>query len=161
MADLLWDDVSCFFDPDLMGSLPDVRVPGASVEDWQSVLDLVVERGWKCQYSEGEAVLPMPRAEVVLARPADAECPNLRVWPVAGVLAIFRFYADDEIDFDVNLRELQGQERLDVFCGFLREIGRHLGKPVLTDPESDPGHPVLGFDVEIDRVVLLAEPLVR
>ncbi|WP_328930567.1 hypothetical protein OG429_22115 [Streptomyces sp. NBC_00190] len=27
MADLLWDDVSYFFDPDLMGSLPDVRVP--------------------------------------------------------------------------------------------------------------------------------------
>ncbi|MEB8339543.1 hypothetical protein [Streptomyces endophyticus] len=161
MADLLWDDVSCFFDPDLMGSLPDVRVPGASVEDWQSVLDLAVERGWKCQYSEGETVFSVPRAEAVLARPADAECPNLRVWPVAGVLAIFRFYADDEIDFDVNLRELQGQERLDVFCGFLRDIGRHLGKPVLMDPESDSGHPVLGFDVEADRVVLLAEPLVR
>lgn len=36
MADLLWDDVKCFFDPDLMGSLPDVRVPDASVEDWQA-----------------------------------------------------------------------------------------------------------------------------
>jgi hypothetical protein len=29
------------------------------------------------------------------------------------------------------------------------------------DPEGDAGHPVLGFDVEADRVVLLAEPLVR
>ncbi|WP_190094404.1 hypothetical protein [Streptomyces melanogenes] len=161
MADLLWDDVSCFFDPDLMGSLPDVRVPDASVEDWQSVLDLVVERGWECRYSEGATVLPVPRAEVVLARSADAECADLRVWPTADVLAIFRFHADDEIDFDVNLRELQGQERLDVFCGFLGEIGRRLGKPVLMDPEGDSGHPVLGFDVEADQVVLLAEPLVR
>ncbi|MET4673903.1 hypothetical protein ABID94_006827 [Streptomyces sp. PvR018] len=33
VADLLWDDVKCFFDPDLMGALPDVRVPDASVED--------------------------------------------------------------------------------------------------------------------------------
>lgn len=80
MADLLWDDVSSFFDPDLMGSLPDVRVPDASVEDWQAVLDLVVEKGWKYQYSEGETVLPMPRAEAVLSRPADAECPDLRGW---------------------------------------------------------------------------------
>ncbi|MFE4256499.1 hypothetical protein ACFRU3_45215 [Streptomyces sp. NPDC056910] len=150
MADLLWDDVSCFFDPGLMRSQPDVRVPGASVDDWQSVLDLVVERGWKCQYSEGETELPVPRAEAVLARPADAECPGLRVWPVAGVLSIFRFHADDEIDFDVNLRELQGQERLDVFGGFFREIGRRLGKPVLMDPEGASGHPVLGFDVEAD-----------
>lgn len=124
------------------------------------VLDLVAEKGWKCQYSEGEVVLPVPRAEAVLSRPADAECPGLRVWPTAHVLAILRFHADDEVDFDVDLRELQGQERLDVFCGFLREVGRRLGKPVLMDPEGDSGHPVLGFDVGADRVVLLAEPLV-
>ncbi len=103
-------------------------------------------------------MLPVPRAEVVLSRPADAECPGLRVWPSGDVLAIFRFHAEDEVDFDVDLRELQGQERLDGFCEFLREIGRRLGKPVLMDPEGDYGHPVLGFDVEADRVVLLADP---
>ncbi|MBK3578612.1 hypothetical protein JHN63_33405 [Streptomyces sp. MBT65] len=157
MADLLWDDVKCFFDLDLAGSLPDVRVPNASVEDWQAVLDLVAEKGWKYQYSEGEAVLPMPRAESVLSRPADAECPELRVWPTADVLAIFRFCTDDEVDFDVDLRELQGQDRLDVLCDFFREIGRRLGGPVLMDPEGEYGRPVLGFDVEADRVVLLAD----
>ncbi|MFE0703986.1 hypothetical protein [Streptomyces sp. NPDC058872] len=161
MADLLWDDVTCFFDPDLMGALPDVRVPDASVEDWQTVLDLVAEKGWKWQYSEGETVLPVPRAEVVLSRPADAECPALRVWPTADVLLIFRFHAADEVDFDVDLRELQGQQRWEVFCVFLREIGRRLGKPVRMDPEGDYGHPVLGFDVEADRVVLLAGPQAR
>lgn len=157
VTDLLWDDVKCFFDLDLMGSLPDVRVSDASVEDWQSVLDLVAENGWNCQYSEGETVLPVPRAEAVLFRQADAECPVLRVWPTADVLAIFSFHAADEIGFDVDLRELQGQDRLDVLCGFLREIGRRLGKPVLMDPEGDYGHPVLGFDVEADRVVLFAD----
>lgn len=145
---MLWDDVKCFFDLDLVGSLPDARVPNASVEDWQAVLDLVAEKGWKCQYSEGEGVLPVPRAEAVLSRAADAECPELRVWPTADVLAIFRFHAGDEVDFDVDLRELQGQDR-------------RLGKPVLMDPEGEYGHPVLGFDVEADRVVLLADPQAR
>ncbi|MEU6532785.1 hypothetical protein ABZ869_26760 [Streptomyces sp. NPDC046928] len=158
MADLLWDDVSSFFDPDLMGSLPDIRVPDTSVEDWQAVLDLVAEKGWWSQYSEGEVVLPVPRAETVLARPSDAECPNLRVWPTADMLAIFRFYAADEVDFDVDLRELQGQDRLDAFCGFLRAVGRRLAKPVLVEPEGHHGHPVLGFDVEADRVVLFTDP---
>jgi hypothetical protein len=100
VADLLWEDVSSFVDPDSMGSLPDVRVPNTSVEDWQAVLDLVVGKDWKCQYSEGEAVLPVPRAEAVLSRPADAECPDLRVWPAAVVLAIFRLRAADEVDFE-------------------------------------------------------------
>ncbi|GGX62481.1 hypothetical protein GCM10010515_32680 [Streptomyces fructofermentans] len=76
MSDLLWDDVKCFFDPDSMGSLPDMRVPNASVEDWQAVLDLVAEKGWECQYSEGGTVLPVPRAEAVLSRPVDAESPG-------------------------------------------------------------------------------------
>ncbi|MEV5433272.1 hypothetical protein [Streptomyces sp. NPDC052701] len=158
MSDLLWDDVKYFFDPDEMGPLPDVRVPDASVADWQAVLDLISESGWKCQYSEGDAVMPVPRAETVLSRPPDAECADLRVWPVEGILAIFEFCTAEEIGFDVDLRELQGQGRLDVFCGFLRAIGRRLGKPVLMDPQGDDGHPVLGFDVASDRVVLLAEP---
>lgn len=159
MADLLWDDVKCFFDPRLMGSLPDVTVPGTSVEDWQAVLDFVSASGWRYQYSEGDTTLPMPRAKAVLSRSADAECPQLQVRPTTDVLAIFRFYSAKQIDFDVDLRELQGQERLDVFCDFLTVIGRRLSKPALMDSEGgNHRRPVLGFDVEADEVVLMAEP---
>jgi hypothetical protein len=41
--------------------------------DWQAVLDLVVASGWERQYSEGVVVRPMPPAEAVLSRPAEAE----------------------------------------------------------------------------------------
>jgi hypothetical protein len=58
----LWDDVRNFFDPDLMGALPDVRVPNTSVADWQAVLDLVRSRGWAYAYSEGGAPERLPRA---------------------------------------------------------------------------------------------------
>ncbi|MFJ2398131.1 hypothetical protein ACIOTI_36050 [Streptomyces sp. NPDC087843] len=160
MSELLWDDVKGFFDPGLEGYLPDVWVAGTGVEDWQAVIDLIVASGWPREYSEGGVVMPLPRAGEVLSRPADAECADLRVWPAPDVLAIFRLESAEEIGFDVDLRELQGQERLDVLCGFLRAIGHRLGKPVVMTPEGDwdQSHPVLGFDVESDRVVLLAEP---
>jgi hypothetical protein len=151
---LLWDDVKDLFDPDSMGSLPDLCVPDTSARDWQSFLELVVERGWKHRYTDDDAVVPLPPAHTALSRSGLSV---LRVWPSDGVLAIFRFYAPDEIDFDVDLRELQGQERLDVLCHFLTAIGRHLGKPVLMHPEGSRGHPVLGFDVRADRVIRLAE----
>lgn len=48
---------------------------------------------------------------------------------------------------------------MDVLCGFLRSIGRRLGKPVRMTAEGDRGNPVLGFDVGAGRVVLLADPL--
>ncbi|QFZ72211.1 hypothetical protein GFH48_02115 [Streptomyces fagopyri] len=160
MSELLWDDVRGFFDLEWEGRLPDVWVTGAGVEDWQAVLDLVVASGWRSEYSEGGVVMPWPRAWEVLSRPADADCADLRVWPAPDVLAIFRLESAEEIGFDVDLLELQGQERLDVLCGFLCAIGRRLGKRVVMTPEGDGdrSHPVLGFDVESDRVVLLAEP---
>lgn len=106
-----------------MGLLLDVSVPDASGHNRQDVLDLVVERGWKCQYSAGERVLHLPRAETALSRPADTECPSLRVRLRADVLAIFRFYSDEEIDSDVDLRELQGRSDLICSGGFCGKTG--------------------------------------
>jgi hypothetical protein len=156
MPELEWEDVRVFFDPDLMGALPDVSVSDATVEDWQAVFDLVRSCDWAWEYSEGGAVVPWPSAEQVLWGPVDADTAELRVWPTAGVLAIFRPVSKAEIDFDIDLRELQGQEGVDTLCDFLGVIGRRLDKPVLMTPEGDYGNPVLGFDPVAGRVILLA-----
>ncbi|MET9316048.1 hypothetical protein ABZX12_29885 [Kribbella sp. NPDC003505] len=158
MPDLLWDDVRNFFDPDLMGALPDVSVAGTSVDDWQAVFDLIRSSGWAWEYSVGGVAGPLPSAAEVLMRPASADAVDLRVWPVPDVLAIFRPMSAEEIDFDVDLRELQGQERVDILCGFFAAVGRRLGKPVVMTAEGDNGHPVLGFDPAANRVVLMADP---
>lgn len=157
--DLLWDEVKGIFDPELMGSLPDLHVPDASADDWQALLDLVAESGWKHEYIEGATTSALPSAARVLARPLGAECPWLRVWPVVDMLAIFRFHSGEVIDFDVDLREIQGQDRLDAFCGFLRSLGRRLGRPVLMCPEGADDRAVLGFDPASARVVLLPDRL--
>ncbi|KOX21632.1 hypothetical protein ADK67_26195 [Saccharothrix sp. NRRL B-16348] len=162
VSDLHWDQVRSFFDPDLMGSLPDVFVPDTSAEDWQAVFDLVEARGWQWEFVQGDTALPLPLATDALARPPDAELVELKVRPVPGMLAIFRLMSAEEIDFDIDLRELQGQDGVDTLCRFLGEIGRKLGKPVLMTSEGgSQAHPVLGFDPVLDRVVLLADPLVR
>ncbi|MGK5549329.1 hypothetical protein ACSNOH_32080 [Streptomyces sp. URMC 127] len=159
MPDLLWDDVRNFFDPDLMGALPDVSVSGASVDDWQAVFDLVRSSGWTWEYSEGCVRMPLPSAHEVLSRSPDADTALLKVWPAKDVQVNFWPMSVGEIDFDVDLRELQGQEGVDVLCGFLGAIGHRLGRPVLMTGEGDRGNPVLGFDPEAGHVVLLADPL--
>lgn len=137
-------------------------VPDASAEDWQAVFDLVEARGWQWEYVQGNTALPLPLAADALARPPGAELAELKVRPVPGMLAIFRLMSADKIDFDIDLRELQGQGGVDTLCGFLGEIGRKLGKPVLMTSEGgSQAHPVLGFDPVLDRVVLPADPMVR
>jgi hypothetical protein len=162
VSDLDWLVVRSFFDPAPMGALPDVFVPDASTEDWQVVFDLVEARGWQWELTQGGRTLPLPSAAAVFARAPGSELMELKVRPNPGVLVIFRFMSAREIDFDVDLRELQGQVGVDTLCCFLGEIGRELGKPVLMTPEGgSQDHPVLGFDPALDRVVLLADPLVR
>ncbi|MFI5710057.1 hypothetical protein [Kribbella sp. NPDC051620] len=156
MPDLLWEDVRDFFDPDFMGPLPDIFVPGASVEDWQAVFDLVRTKGWRWEYWLGGALRRLPTAADAFPRPDDVETAVLKVWPVPGVQANFWLMYAEQIDFDVDLRELQGQEGVDDLCRLLRAIGRRLGKPVKMTSEGSHGDPVLEFDPSVDRVVVPA-----
>ncbi|MGI5417970.1 hypothetical protein [Actinomadura luteofluorescens] len=158
MPDLLWDDVRDFFDPELMGSLPDVVIEGTGVEDWQAVFDLLRSEDWAYEYSIDGQALSLPAASEVFAEGREVY-PALQVRPSPGVLLNFWPHESTSVDFDIDLREFQGQERLDLLCGLFRVLGRRLGKPVAMAPEGDHGHPVLGYDVDADRVVLLAGPV--
>lgn len=155
VPDLRWEDVQEWFDPETNGVLPDVRVRATTVADWQAVVDLVRSRGWAYEYSEDGQVGRIPgRVQDMFSRGAEANV-MLKVWPAPEVLAIFRLWSADHVDFDVDLRELQGQERLDVLCGLLRAIGRRLAKPVWLSPEGFETSPVVSYQVDVDRVVAL------
>ncbi|QSB14994.1 hypothetical protein JQS43_00965 [Natronosporangium hydrolyticum] len=154
MPDLLWDDVREWLDPEVNGTLPDVCVPNTTRADWQAVVELVRSKGWAYEYSVDGRVLRLPHRVEDMLDLRHGHGVTLRVWPSPDVLAIFRPY-DGQIDFDVDLRELQGQQRLEVLCQFMRAIGRRLGKPVVMTSEGDTV-PLIGYDVQVNRVVMLA-----
>jgi hypothetical protein len=155
VPDLLWDEVKDLFDPEVHGVLPDVRVTRTSLADWQAAIDLPRSRGWAYQYEVDGQIVRMPvRIEDVLVRVPHA-LPAVRVWPYPDLLAIFRPWSVDEVSFDVDLRQLQGQQQLDKLCVLLRAVGRRLQKPVLMYPEGFDVQPDLAYLPEVDRVVLM------
>jgi hypothetical protein len=115
----------------LDGRLPDVVVDGVGIEDWQSFLDLVREQGWPREMARADEETPWPRAVDLFpgGRPLD-EPPTLTVRPFEGVQVNVYPYAIDEIAFDVDLRELQGQVGIDRLCGLMRLVGRTLSRDV-------------------------------
>jgi len=159
VSDIAWDDVRVDFDPEMNGTLPDVVVEHVGMGDWQAVLDLVRTQGWTYEY-EGDAgnCDDLPTAQEFFAQ-RDRGAP-IKVWPVAGIQVNFWALDVDTIDFDVDLRELQGQERLDRLCDLIRTIGRLLHKPVemMAEGYSPPRYRILGYDVHADQVVMLATP---
>ena len=157
MSDLRWDDVKDWFDPTANGSVPDLVVTGTTLADWQPLVTLIRTAGWRAEYEHRDRRhdVPASAAELFVTDP-DGWLKHLRVWPDPDIEVIFRPWSPDEIVGDVSLFELQGQERLDTFCGVLRRIGRALGKRVALFAEGDGDHPpMLAYEVDPDRVVLL------
>ena len=155
MPDLLWNDVKDLFDPEVHGVLPDVCVAGVTMSDWQAAIDLPRTKGWAYEYEEDGRILRMPaRVEDIFDRASHAST-LVRVWPYPDLLAIVRPWSVDEVSFDVDLRELQGQQQLDKLCVLLRAVGRRLQKPVLMYPEGFDVRPDLAYRPEVDRVVLM------
>lgn len=157
MPDLLWDQAKNFFNPDLMGALPDLHVADVSVAEWQQVFNLVESSDWPFEFRRDMVAQSLPSAREAFESAREVGV-DLCVWFGPGALAIFRMYSPEQIDFDVDLRELQGQDRLNDLCRFLGRLGRLLDRPVLMDAEGQWGYPVLGFDPAVDRVVLMADP---
>ncbi|MGK8465845.1 aldehyde dehydrogenase family protein [Nocardia cyriacigeorgica] len=128
MSDLKWDDVKSFFDPAVMGALPDIYVHDTNLEDWQAVFDLIRSSGWEWEFRVGDEVRPLPTAAEVLGRGDDEEVVSLHVRVTPELLAIFRPWFESQVEFDVDLQELQGQGGVDALSGFLGTIGRLLGR---------------------------------
>ena len=154
-----WADVEEWFDPSQNGSAPDVVIPGTAVADWEALLGLIRSEGWRCEYEFGEEQRPLPSSATELFEPdPEGRGRRLWVWPDPGLEWIVRPWTPDEVVSDVNLHEIQGQERLDAFCRFLRTLGAALGKPAFLYPEGayHDHPPMMAYELAEDRVVFMA-----
>jgi hypothetical protein len=85
-------------------------------------------------------------AYLLLGDPADAYCP--------GQLP---FFTEDEIEFDLDPRQILNASDLDAVCAFVQAVGRALRRPVHVCQEGGPPWPQddLRYDPIADEVVAL------
>jgi len=69
-----------------------------------------------------------------------------------------RFFVVDEIEFDVDPKEIVGQEEFDAVCEVVRVIGQALGKPVGVTDESAHSQVIMRYDVSTDSFVRVPPP---
>jgi len=159
MHEIRWD-VKDWFNPHENGSMPDVLVPDATMATWDALLVLIRSQGWRYEYDFRERRHPLPISATELFPPdSQGGVRTLRVWPDPSIEWIVRPWSPDEIVSDVSLHEIQGQERLDAFCTFLRTLGAAVAKRVLVYAEGGNDYPpMMAYEVADDRVVFLAGP---
>lgn len=65
-----------------------------------------------------------------------------------GILVVFHFFTPEEIECDIDPREVSGQASLDALLGFKRRLGDLTRKPAALTPENVPDEPIISYDPE-------------
>lgn len=123
------------------GSLRDVYVLGTDERDWELFVELV--RGLPHEYSFDGQATSLPSVKELFARRDVAHL--LRI-PVGNAHAHCHFFVIDELELDLDPREIQDAASHDLVLGFLAGLADLLAKPLLLAPENGPEHPYLIYD---------------
>jgi hypothetical protein len=133
MDELAWDVVRDEFA--FEGSWRDIYVLGTDIASWQRMLDGLRAAGYDLAYFRDKQPTELP-VEAAQAFPLPGECDRLLSVRFAGVLANCHFFTTQEIEFDIDPREVIGQEQLDGVFGFMRCLSEAVGKDAILTEEN-------------------------
>lgn len=139
---ILWDQCKKDFQWD--GSLRDIYVTPATLADWRALYSLLRDYP-EAEYSVDDVVEPPPVSveQAFSVRPSGNPMLRLRV---GRTLAVFHFFSEEEIECDVDPREIASQADLDALLSFVRQIGDATRKPVTITPENMREKPIITYD---------------
>ncbi len=137
-----WD--KCRQDFDWDGSWRDIYVTPATLDDWKAILPFLRSQPDVEFLRESRAVsVPASLDESFF----DGPRPTLR-FRVGGVLVVFHFFTPEEIECDIDPREITGQASLDAVLAFMRQLGDLTHKRTVLTPENCSDHPIVSYDPE-------------
>jgi hypothetical protein len=130
---LAWDDLKAEFAWE--GSWRDICVIDTSVADWKAALEMIRAAGFRLRFTvDGdESTLPDDVLEI-FRQPRETSF-MLAVF-VGGIQLNCHFFAESEIELDLDPREVVGQAELDAVITFMRKLAGSTQKCALMTPEN-------------------------
>lgn len=137
-----WETCRRDFEPD--GALRDIYVHGTSIDHWRTLFDML-RRDYDLEFFVDSTGREIPIAVDEAFAIRDTASPMLR-FRIGGIVIVCHFFTTDEIEFDVDPREVTSQAALDELLGFLRRVGDTVGRAVILTYESDERHPFISYE---------------
>jgi len=134
-----WDQISAAFAFD--GSLRDIYILAATLQDWQAVWSVLREHVPPPTYSINGVFGPMPADMGDILDAAGA--PHLVSLRLGPMLINCHFYSSSEIELDVDPREVANSDAAEQLLDFMSSLGRATGKDVLLTEENHPQYEFL------------------
>lgn len=131
-----WNSVQQGFKPD--GALRDVYIAPASAALWNEFIEWVSRAGYRSEFWHGQSkkALPQNFQEIRLLQQTDRT--TLKLFLSGGAQITCHFFTDDEIELDIDPREIQDQEAFTNLLNFLKGITKTLSRSARVTYENSP-----------------------
>jgi hypothetical protein len=131
-----WSECSEAFRPD--EGLRDLYVHGTSLREWQRFLSFLASSAYQLKYTrDGEPeVIPRHAADVF----ADREPAHHLSIQLGAVTVCCYFFTPEEIELDIDPREVRSQQELDIVMSFMSALGATLLHDVILTEENAPDY---------------------
>lgn len=131
------------------GSLRDIYVQNTTATDWGKFLDLVSSLK-TASFRDGEPDnLPTQVAEIF---EGTGEASLLLQIDLGKVKLNCHFFTIDEIELDVDPKEVTSQQELDAVIDVLVDVGKSLNKDVILTDENSPNSRWFVYEYSTEKV---------
>ncbi len=135
---------TCKKDFEWDGSWRDIYVLQTTLGDWQ-VLSNMLSKNYKISFQVNGSAQSFP-ASVDEVFAIQKRASPLLTLSVENIHVACHFFTPDEIEFDIDPREITSQSDLDALLGFLRFVGDTVNKPSLLTSENGREYPIITYN---------------
>jgi hypothetical protein len=127
------------------GSLRDIYIRETTLDNWNQFLS-VVRATKQYQYFVDGELTPLPAVAVDIFSKRNYQ-KILSVW-VGEVQLNCHFFAEGEIELDLDPQQVTNQESFDAIRQFMEQLAIAIQRSVLLTPENLSEHPIIQYEPE-------------
>ena len=150
-----WKDIKWIFEPD--GSLRDIYVQDVTLSDWETLIDFL-NLNYDIKFGEDEQnqIDKEYMTKYLKDETGDMESKSLKI-DFNEVNFHCYFFLPDQIEFDIDPREIKTINDFESIEKFMVSISKSLKNQVTLTEENSPEFPLFKIDVEKDINIILTE----
>jgi hypothetical protein len=131
------------------GSLLDIYIHETTLNDWQSFIDWIRHGRYNFSFTPGNNSSSLPDNVQDVFNEQETSLLSISI---NGLLANCHFFGMEEIELDIDPREVVSEENFRDLMDFISNLGKALSKQVIITPENMPGMPLFLFTPENNEV---------
>jgi len=144
-----WDNIAWIFEPD--GSLRDIYVQDISIDEWHKLIDFL-NSNYKLRYGitgdcrDSNQIDKDYIIEYLTDNTGELECKSVTIY-IEGVNINCHFFLPDQIEFDIDPKEIKSIDDYKKVEGFMISVSKTLRNQVILTGENEIKLPLIKIDI--------------